>query len=175
MDNVSTRWYYEVHDHCKMLSDKHGVPLIKVAAMMSVLSPNVSFVQNVKSLENFLETGGDCTVSTYSKQKVKADVIYALDNPSEDDVKQVIGKGLKTLAFFENIYRPQTSQAVTVDLWQVRWAKKERIIPMSAGVQPTITQYRKIAKRIQYRAKKLGMMPHEYQAMTWVEIRGKAF
>lgn len=175
MDNVSQRWYYEVHDYCKGLSEQYNVPLIKVAAMMSVLSPNVSFVQNVKSLEAFLETEGDCTVSTYSKQKVKADVIYLLDNPTEDDVKTVIGKGLKTLAFFENIYRPQTSLAVTVDLWQIRWAKSERIIPKSAGVQPTVKQYRTISERIQYRAKKLGMMPHEYQAMTWVAIRGKAF
>lgn len=175
MDNVSTRWYYEVHDYCKGLSEKYDVPLIKVAGMMSVLSPNVSFVQNINSLEKFLETGGDCTVSTYSKQKVKADVIYALDNPTEDDVKLVIGKGLKTLAFFENIYRPQSSMAVTVDLWQVRWAKAKRLLPMSAGVQPTVKQYRKIEASIVRRAKKLGMMPHEYQAMTWVEIRGKAF
>lgn len=143
---------------------------------MSVLSPNVSFVQNVKSLEAFLETGGNCTVSTYSKQKVKADEIYALsDEATEEDVKAIIGKGLKTLAFFENIYRPHTSQAVTVDLWQVRWAKAKRIIPKSAGVQPTIKQYRLISASIQRRAKRLGMMPHEYQAMTWVEIRGKAF
>lgn len=173
---ISQRWYYEVHDYCKGLSDKHGVPLIKVAAMMSVLSPNVSFVQNVKSLEAYLETGGNCTVSTYSKQKLKADDIYnSYDGITEDECKAIIGKGLKTLAFFENIYRPQTSTAVTVDLWQVRWAKNERIIPKSAGVQPTPKQYKIISNRIQYRAKKLGMMPHEYQAMTWVEIRGKAF
>lgn len=173
---ISQRWYYEVHDYCATLSEKHNVPLIKVAGIMSVLSPNVSFVQNVKSLEAFLETGGNCTVSTYSKQKVKADLIYALpDTCDEDDVKVIVGKGLKTLAFFENIYRPHTSMAVTVDLWQVRWAKSIRLIPKSAGVQPTVKQYRLIAKRIQYRAKKLGMMPHEYQAMTWVEIRGKAF
>lgn len=175
MDNVSQRWYFEVHDYCVSLSEKHGVPLIKVAAIMSVLSPNVSFVSNIKSLEAFLETGGNCTVSTYSKQKAKADVIYTLDNPTEDSVRLVIGKGLKTLSFFENIYRPHTSMSVTVDLWQVRWAKSIRLIPKSAGEQPTIKQYRLISKRIQLRAKKLGMMPHEYQAMTWVEIRGKAF
>lgn len=175
MDTISQRWYYEVHDHCKMLSDKHGVPLVKVAAIMSVLSPNVSFVQNVKSLEAFLETGGNCTVSTYSKQKVKADNIYALDNPTEDDVKVYIGEGLKTLAFFENIYRPQTSMAVTVDLWQVRWAKQKRLVPAKSGVQPTVKNYRIIADSIRRRAKRAGMMPHEYQAMTWVEIRGKAF
>lgn len=176
MDNVSKRWYYEVNAHCTMLSEKHGVALIKVAGMMSVLSPNVSFVQNIKSLENFLETGGDCTVSTYSKQKVKADNIYALaDDASEDEVKAIIGKGLKTLSFFENIYRPTTSQAVTVDLWQVRWAKSKRIIAKSAGVQPTVKQYRLIEASIVRRAKKLGMMPHEYQAITWVEIRGKAW
>ena len=174
IDNVSRRWYFEVNDYCQDLSNKHGVPLIKVAGIMSVLSPNVSFVQNVKSLEAFLETGGNCTVSTYSKQKVKADRIYASgDDITEDEVKTIIGQGLKTRSFFENIYRPTTSTAVTVDLWQVRWAKGKRLIP-ARGVL-TDKRYKKISESITRRAKKLGMMPHEYQAVTWVEIRGKAF
>ena len=176
MDNMSKRWYYEVNDYCTKLSEQYNVPLMKVAGMMSVLSPNVSFVQNIKSLEAFLETGGNCTVSTYSKQKVKADNIYALsDDATEEEVKAIIGKGLKTLAFFENIYRPHTSTSVTVDLWMVRWAKNMRIIPKSAGVQPTVKQYRKIEASIVRRAKKAGMMPHEFQAVAWVEIRGAAF
>lgn len=174
MDSMNRRWYYEVNTHCSMLADKHNVPLIKVAGMMSVLSPNVTFVQNIQSLERYLETGGDCKVSTYSKQKVKADVIYnSCDDITEDEVKAIIGKGLKTRAFFENIYRPETSMAVTVDLWQVRWAKAKRLIP-AKGVL-TEKRYHIIANSIVRRAKKLGMMPHEYQAITWVEIRGKAF
>lgn len=175
IDGNSQRWYYEVHDYCVDLSRKYDVPLIKVAGIMSVLSPNVTFVQNVKSLELFLQTKGNCTVSTYYKQKVKADMILELDNPTEHDVKVIIGKGLKTLSFFENIYRPESSLAVTVDIWQVRWAKMVRIIPKSAGVQPTIKQYKLISASIVRRAKRVGMMPHEYQALTWVEIRGKAF
>jgi hypothetical protein len=156
-----------------MLAEKHNVPLVKVAGIMSVLSPQVTFVQNVKSLEAFLETGGNCTVSTFSKQKVKADRIYALDNPTEDDVKLVIGKGLKTLSFFENIFRPESSLAVTIDLWQVRWAKSKRLMRQNDTL--TDKRYRVIAESIARRAKKQGMMPHEYQALTWVEIRGKAF
>lgn len=170
---LSQRWYYEVNEHCKMLSLKYNVPLVKVAGMMSVLSPQVTFVQNVKSLEDFLETGGDCTVSTFAKQKAKADAIYALDDATEDSVKVLIGKGLKTLSFFENIYRPDTSMAVTVDLWQVRWAKSKRIMRMRDTL--TDKRYRDISASIVRRANKLGMQPHEYQAMTWVEIRGKAF
>jgi len=173
MDNVSKKWYYDVHDHCAKLSETYNVPLIKVAAMMSVLSPQVTFVQNITSLENYLETGGDCTVSTFAKQKVKADNIYALDNPTEESLKIIIGKGLKTLSFFENIYRPDTSMAVTVDLWQLRWAKGKRLIRMNDTL--TDKRYRLIADSIVRRAKKLNMMPHEYQAVTWVEIRGKAF
>lgn len=174
MDNMSRRWYYEVNDHCTMLAKRHGVALIKVAGMMSVLSPNVTFVSNVKSLEAYLETEGNCTVTTFYKQKLKADAIYNLsDDCSEDDVKAIIGKGMKTLAFFENIYRPHTSKAVTVDLWQVRWAKMLGLIP-EAGVL-TDKRYRIISEYITAKAEELKMMPHEYQAITWVEIRGKAF
>jgi hypothetical protein len=100
------------------------VPLIKIAAILSALSPQNVFSQNLIDLENFLETKGTSKASTFDSQKNKALKIYELDFYNEHIIKDILGKGLKTRSFFENIYRPDSSNAVTVDLWQIRWARK---------------------------------------------------
>lgn len=171
---VTKKWYYEIHDYCKTLSEYHNVPLIKVAGILSALSPNNTFRMNVMSLEKFLRTKGNCKVTTFGNQKKKAQTILAAsDSISEDDVKTLLGKGLKTRAFFENIYRPKTSQAVTVDLWQIRWAKSMGIIPKKGTL--TDKRYRDISKAVTDYASGLGLLPHEFQAMTWTAIRGSDF
>ena len=118
-------------------------------------------------------TSGNCKVSTFGNQKLKAIKILELDNPTEENIKLILGKGLKTLSFFENIYRPYTSQSVTVDLWQIRWAKLLNIIPQQGTL--TNKRYRKIEARVRKYAKKLDIMPHQFQALTWVQLRGAQF
>jgi hypothetical protein len=131
-----------------------------------------TFELNCRSLENFLEHNGDCKVTTFNGQKIKAQKILAMDTPCEQSVKAILG-GNKTKAFFENMYRPETSYAVTVDLWQIRWAKKLGIIP----VQGTLTdkRYRIVSDAVRAYADNMGLKPHEYQALTWVQIRGKQY
>ena len=59
MKNKSAiNWYYEVNDFCLTLSELYHVPLIKVAGIMSALSPNNTFASNCKSLNNFLKHKG---------------------------------------------------------------------------------------------------------------------
>ena len=173
MKNEKRDWYFIVNDYCNFLSLAYNVPLIKVAAIMSALSPNNKFDQNCKDLERFLLSGGLSKASTYQSQRDKAYTILHMENYCEDSIKNILGQGLKTRSFFENIYRPETSDAVTVDLWQIRWAKKLNIIPMEG----TLTQkrYKKIAARVKKYAKKLDIMPHQFQAITWANLRGEVF
>lgn len=171
---VTKQWYYEINDYCQTLSEYHNVPIIKVAGILSALSPNNTFRSNVKSLERFLRASGNCKVTTFGKQKKKAQAI--LDAPigiTEEQVKDLLGKGLKTISFFENIYRPNTSQAVTVDLWQIRWAKSMGIIPKEGSL--TDKRYKIISEEVVKYAGNLGLLPHEFQALTWVNIRGNDF
>jgi len=111
--------------------------------------------------------------STFKSQRDKAYVILHMVDYDEDKIKDILGKGLKTRSFFENIYRPYDSDAVTVDLWQIRWAKALNIIPEQGTLTPK--RYRKIASRVRKYAKRINIMPHQFQAMTWVYMRGKAF
>ena len=71
-----TNWYIEVNFYCRFLSERYNIPLIKVCGILSALSPNNTFANNIDSLERFLETRGNCKVSTFNSQKNKALDIY---------------------------------------------------------------------------------------------------
>jgi len=171
--NNSKQWYFTVNEYCLHLSECYNVPLIKVSAILSALSPQNTFEQNLIDLERFLESGGVTKASTFKSQRDKAYVILHMVDYDEDKIKDILGKGLKTRSFFENIYRPHDSDAVTVDLWQIRWAKALNIVPEQGTLTPK--RYRKIASRVRKYAKKINMLPHQFQAMTWVYMRGKEF
>lgn len=169
-----SNWYFEINEYCMHLSEAFDVPLIKVAGILSALSPNNKFEQNCIDLENFLITKGKSKASTYFNQREKALKILNLKNYDEETIKNILGiKALKTRAFFENIYRPETSEAVTVDLWQIRWAKRLNIIP-EKGVL-TEKRYRKISARVKKYAKRLDIMPHQFQALSWEYLRGAKY
>ncbi len=168
----ATSWYYDVNEFCLSLSEIYDLPLIKVCGIMSALSPNNTFKTNCMSLERFLKHKGNCKVTCFNNQKEKAKEILFMDNPTEDKIKNVLG-GLKTQAFFENLYRPQTSRAVTVDIWQIRWAKSIGLIPEKGTLTPK--RYRRIADMVTKVANDLQLKPHEYQALTWYETRGSLF
>jgi len=170
---MSKNWYFTVNEYCQHVSQNFDIPLIKVAGILSALSPQNKFEQNLKDLENFIETNGNCKVSTFGNQKNKAMAILESKACTEESIKALLGKGQKTLAFFENIYRPETSESVTVDLWQIRWAKRLNIIPENGTL--TEKRYRKISARVTKYANKLGIMPHQFQALTWVYLRGETF
>lgn len=168
----ATNWYYEVNEFCLSLSEIYDVPLIKVTGIMSALSPNNTFSSNCKSLERFLKYKGMCRVTTFHGQKEKAKQILFMENPTEDKIKSILG-GLKTQAFFENLYRPHTSRAVTVDIWQIRWAKSIGLIPEKGTLTPK--RYRLIADMVTKVANDLQLLPHQYQALTWYETRGAMY
>ena len=169
---MAENWYFEIHDYCKTLSDHYDVPLIKVAGIMSALSPNNTVRLNCISLEKFLRHDGNCKVTTFNGQKNKAlKILRANDDITVEEVKAILGakkdSGLKTKSFFDNIYRPYTSQDVTIDLWMIRWAKIEGTL--------TPKRYRDVANKVKEMAEEIGVLPHMLQAKIWVDIRGAAW
>lgn len=163
----SQDWYFRVNEYCVTLSETYSVPLVKVAGILSALSPNNSFASNIKSLEAFLRTKGNCKVTTYNSQKIKAlTILNASDSITIDEVKKILG-GLKTMAFFDNIVRPETSQDVTIDLWMIR----------HFGIKGSLTpkRYKDASNKIKKLANSLNLLPHQVQAKLWVDIRGNAW
>ena len=166
-------WYFEVNDYCKTLSEIYNIPLIKVAGIMSALSPNNTFKSNVRSLERFLKTKGNCKVTCFDSQKNKAIKILNTNDNSYDNILELLGKGLKTRSFFCNIYQPHKSEKVTVDRWAHRWGEQKGIVPL--GKVLTNKRYNEIQKAMREYANELNILPHQFQAMAWVELRGKEY
>jgi hypothetical protein len=166
-------WYFTINEYCLHLSCAFNVPVIKVAAIMSCLSPQNKFNQNCIDLENFLMSNGITGAATYGNQVIKARIILRLETYNEEIIQEIIGKGLKTKAFFENIYRPHNSEKVTVDLWQVRWAKRLNIIPQKGSLTPK--RYKIVSDAVKSEANKRGIMPHQFQALSWINERGSEF
>ena len=163
----SQDWYFRVNEYCQTISETYNVPLIKVAGIMSALSPKNTFASNVKSLEAFIRTKGNCKVSTYNGQKIKAlTILNSPDSITIDEVKKILG-GLKTMAFFDNMLRPETSQDVTIDLWMIRH------FDIKGSLTPK--RYKDASNKIKDLAKELNLLPHQVQAKLWVDIRGNAW
>jgi len=73
-----SNWYFEINEYCMHLSEAFDVPLIKVAGILSALSPNNKFEQNCIDLERFLHSGGLTSASTYKAQRDKAFIILKM-------------------------------------------------------------------------------------------------
>jgi hypothetical protein len=166
-------WYFEVNDYCKTLSEIYNIPLIKVAGIMSALSPNNTFKSNVRSLERFLKNKGNCKVTCFDSQKNKAIKILNTNDNSYDNVLELLGKGLKTRAFFCNIYQPHKSEKVTVDRWAHRWGVERSIVPKGKAL--TDKRYKAIGVAMIKESKRINVLPHQFQAVKWVELRGKEY
>ena len=92
----------------------------------------------------------------------------ALRMVNGEHVSDVIGKGLKTRAFWHNILNPYDSNEVTVDKHAFNIANGER-----SGYDISITDkaYREIADLYRDAAHVAGIAPLQMQAITWVTWR----
>lgn len=92
----------------------------------------------------------------------------ALRMVNGEHVTDVLGKGLKTRAFWDNILNPYTSNEVTVDKHAFNIANGER-----TGYDVTITDkvYREVADLYREAARRAGIAPLHMQAITWVAWR----
>lgn len=92
----------------------------------------------------------------------------ALRMVNGEHVRDVLGNGLKTRAFWDNILNPHDSQAVTVDKHAFDIANGVR-----TGYSTVITDkaYREIAAEYVNAANIAGIAPLHMQAITWVAWR----
>ena len=159
-------WYSEVNYWCMIVSEEYKIPLYKVCGILSALSPQNKFNQNLEDVIKLIETKGKCKVATFNQNKDKAIRILNATN-----IGQVFRefKGLKTRAFFLNLYKVYDTN-VTVDLWMIRMYK-HKIKTKSL----TNKSYKLIESEIQKEAKKINVYPNQMQAILWTQIRGSEY
>ncbi len=154
-------WYQRAYNECLLLSQVFELPLPKVVGVVSALSPNNKWVQNLKDAWKFLDKPHlNTKVCTFKNQRRKALLILKSDG-TEEQIKQIL-KGEKTMNFFHNILNYQDSQVVTVDIWMYRFM----------DLKPSVKNFKTTQQVIQQAANELDVLPHQLQAVLWGVTRG---
>jgi hypothetical protein len=160
---ASLDWYFILHDYAKNLSERNNLTLMQTAGIISALSPMVMFTTNLRDAERFCSTRSIANLATYKNQRMKA--LRIIGAKTEKEILEILG-GNKTKAFFLNIYKPKTSQDVTIDSWMIKFFGYKNLTPK---------RYKDASKEIQNVANEMNLKPHQVQALLWVGMRGKAF
>jgi hypothetical protein len=158
-------WYNQAHAQCQELSDRHGVPLEKVAAIVAVLSPGTAWERNIRDAESIIQYREQATVTTYGANKAKACAILDSSNYYQ------FVRGNKVQSFHSNILYPETSESVTLDRHMLRFILKPRNDKELNKIFSSSRNYQAIASRIRRKAHKMNIRPCQLQAMLWLEVR----
>lgn len=143
----------------------------RAAGVIAALSPrlrwdkNVAYARLAYSLKGYDVTPEILSyIPTLNNSRTKALAMVNGERP-----ENVLGNGLKTNAFYDNIARPYDSLAVTVDKHAFDIANNLRT-PYK-GMVITDKVYRSMADAYAIAAREVGILPMQVQAITWVAWR----
>lgn len=154
-------WYAEASDFARELSEVNDITYRQACGIIAALSPQTSWDRNVELAARFAATG-EC--EHFSDALAKAKAIRKGADPAD------VLRGRKVRSFFANIYRPNTSGAITVDRHAVsialgyNWHPAEKVLERMGAYTMVASAYR-TAARI------LGIAPQQVQAITWLAWR----
>lgn len=160
-------WYAEAHGIAARWAERYGVTVSVAAGVLAALSPNNSWVANVKLAERFLAAGG--LTSGYFRQGLtKASRILNGEDPL------VVLNGLKITNFYLSIFT-EGREGVCVDRHAYSLAANKR---MTDGVHLTPKQYAEVRDAYVRAAAILNREGHavtvaQVQSVTWTLWRNK--
>ena len=141
------------------------------AGVIASLSPrlrwdkNVAYARMAYALKGYAIEDVSNYIPTLTNSRTKA-----LRMVNGEHVSDVLGKGLKTNAFWDNILNPYDSEAVTVDKHAFDIANSERT---NYSTVITDKAYREIADLYRNAAHIAGVAPLQMQAICWVSWRNQ--
>jgi hypothetical protein len=153
----------------------HELNVSRICGVIAVLSPQVTWSQNMKLAREFIRTG---KCNTTGERLGKCQVIMLCG--TDDEVYENISKkGLKTRAFFMNIRHPEVEHVVTIDRHAIAAALQ---LPTDTSALDASWQkvtdlqyaffaeaYIKAAKR--FSEDSIHITPQQCQAIAWVQYR----
>lgn len=161
-------WYPYANYVCRKIAAKTKVPLSRVCAVMSALSPQNRWEQNMVDTENLIigwlnKNTENVKVSTFNSNKQKA-INILNGNDISDELR-----GPKTWAFYNNILNPMSNH-VTIDfhafdIYAMNTKKKSL----------SLRKYEKISSAYIEAANQLNLHPSSLQAITWCTWRNKKY
>lgn len=170
-DKSGLSWYDDANEFCTKVAEKYSLPIDKVCAVVSALSPATNWEQNKKDSVNLIEaflgvSKRKFKFTTYGQNVVKAQSILE-ETARNSETFFSLKTGAKTFNFYHNILNPEDANYVTID------RHAYRIATGNEYVRITPKQYRLIAEHYKKAAKKLGITPARLQAALWVDYRRK--
>ena len=161
------RWYQEANQFCTNVANEYKTDPLKVASVVSALSPRNRWEQNLKDAKKVFQAISegkepeDIKVCTFHKNKFKAfelakgNIFITEDSP-------------KTFNFVRNIAHLDPT-AVTIDIWHIRACLKQ--FKNIGSAQIGKVAYKQIKALTIKKANKLGLTGFEYQAIIWLSIQ----
>jgi hypothetical protein len=154
-------WYTEAHKLAETWAKEHKVSTMVMAGVIASLSPNTSWDENKKLVEDFMHTG---TCGHTGVMIGKA--VGCMFATSDKEILSILN-GEKIKSFFLNILYPEVRTTVTID----RHAVAVALGRVPSGKHITVKQYAFFVGAYQRAADVLDLMPHQLQAVTWVKWR----
>lgn len=161
------RWYFAMHDFAVGLADRYGVDVQTAADVIAVISPRLSVEKNMAYAELLFATG-DAPIMSTPKRQARAII-------AGSTIRAEVKNGPKIVSFADNIARPATSTAVTIDRHIYDWLTGSNDDDGRKGLNLK-GAYEAAADLFRAAALILGLRPHELQAIVWfVQKEGKTY
>lgn len=163
-------WYRDAQDFVKELASQTGVDALRVAAVVSALSPNNRWERNKIDAKNLIHAfvlGQDMNeikVCTYNANKAKAIRIL------EEGVEVLQFKSPKTYSFARNVGELD-AEYVTIDKWHLRACETDARVYTKTRTSVTPKQYEQVQDWTSEVAKEYNLKGYEFQAIVWVTIK----
>lgn len=170
-DGIS--WYNDANNYCKELAQRFNITLPQAAGIIAAFSPQSGWVENKRYAVTYLLNPSLQLRSEV--QQLKAHKIVTLKSETEIyNALSTNGQAFKTKAFFVNILNPDIVTGVTIDRHAIAVCiqKPDNVYALSKDyAQPTEQQYKFFETCYMAASKKLNILPHELQAITWLTYR----
>ena len=167
------QWYERAKRISDIVAKDTGLHINTVIGVMAALSPNNNWKLNIRNTQDMCRAWingddiDDFKVSTYGPNKRKAWSMLE-DNLIEDDDILTRLNGQKTRSFYSNI---RGLDEVTIDGHALNIARGVRINLTNDQTNIGERLYRELQAAYVRAAKRVGIQPHELQAITWTTWR----
>lgn len=158
-------WYQDANDFAHQQAQLYGLPVATVAGVISALSPGTDWERNKRDAEEVLKGNREHKCGTYGPNVEKA---FKICEAARNDVAEFFPAD-KTFNFYHNIINPGAKEYVTID----RHALSVALGATREDKSITKVEYRELAQHYNRAAKKLGVLPQQVQAVTWVTWRNR--
>lgn len=159
---VGLTWYQNRQAMLQDWAEYYGRTLDQTAAIMAVLSPQLSYRKNVTAAFNVITDRPPMHGLGLGVRRAQN---IADGKPIDDNIG-----GQKVTAFYRNLRHPMCPESVTIDVWMARVAGLERDKDLERK-----GAYEAIAEGVRRAASDLGLVPNQVQAIAWIVTRGAAF